>query len=60
MMKWHVKLPAGKQLWLKSDNPDETLQQMGYFEYALTDIRIIPKREMPKKIKWVTAPQEEA
>lgn len=58
MMKWHVKLPAGKQLWLKSDNPDETLQQMGYTEYALTDVRAIPKQEIPKNVKWVTSPPQ--
>ena len=54
-MKWHVKLPKGKCLWLESDTPHETLKNLGYDEYALTDFRIIPKRELPRKIKWITA-----
>lgn len=47
MMKWHVKLPKGKELWLQSDTPHEDLEKMGYSEYALTDARIIPEHEQP-------------
>ncbi len=47
MMKWHVKLPKGKELWLQSDTLHEDLEKMGYSEYALTDARIIPEHEQP-------------
>ena len=53
MMKWQVKCPDGKYLWIKSDTPHKDLETLGYQEYALTDIRIIPKRELPRKIKWL-------
>lgn len=52
MKKWHVKLPEGKQLWLKSNTPREDLEKMGHAEYALTDARIIPKCELPDETKW--------
>ena len=53
MMRWHVKLPEGKELWLQSDTPHEDLEKMGYSEYALTDARIIPEHEQPANIEWV-------
>ena len=52
MKKWHVKLPEGKELWLESDTPHEDLEKMGYSAYALTDVRIIPERELPDEILW--------
>lgn len=27
---------------------------MGYSEYALTDVRIIPEYELPEEIEWVS------
>lgn len=52
-MQWHVTLPQGKQLWLESDTPREDLKRLGYCEYALTDVRIIPKGKLPRKNKWI-------
>lgn len=59
MKKWHVTLPKGEELWLESDTPHEDLEKMGYSEYALTDVRIIPEKELPAEIEWVR-PQEVA
>jgi hypothetical protein len=46
-------LPKEKSLWLESDTPHEALEKLGYDKYALMDVRIIPKRELPRKINWI-------
>lgn len=54
MMKWHVQLPEGKELWLESDTPHEDLEKMRCPAYALTDVRVIPEYELPDEIEWVS------
>ena len=29
------------------------MEKLGYDKYALMDVRIIPKRELPRKINWI-------
>ena len=53
MMRWKVMLPKEKSLWLESDTPHEALEKLGYDKYALMDVRIIPERELPRRINWI-------
>ena len=53
MMRWKVMLPKEKSLWLESDTPHEALEKLGYDKYALMDVRIIPDRELPRRINWI-------
>ena len=29
------------------------MEKLGYDKYALMDVRIIPKRELPRRINWI-------